>query len=707
VATDDQGATWSAWGSAGVTFLAGDPGGHGFGALAASGEAQVWWSRDAGRTWAASAGLPREPLTVFAAPADARSAIALSPSAVWRTSDGGVSWWRSGSAPDGLAASRPRAVSATLVRWTSAGEPIVVRWAPADAAAGDVVPIVSRDAGASWQRLSPCTGCRAIVAPAAGGDALFAVGQTPIHSAYRRWDASGALVVRADRLGPDGWQGSGPTPRGVVEPADADEDGLTDAWQAHFGPGLGAADSDPDGDGRTTREEMVARTHPAATWTAGFAEGFGSLFATRVAVANPSRTQAARAWLREEAEGQLVRAMPMLIGPGETRTLADALRPAARPGALVIESDVPLSVTRTSQAIGTFLRGVHAATAVPPRATWYFAEGSTRAGFDLFYLLHNPSVHDTEVRLVFLPSQAPVTERRVALPAHSRASIWVNAEVPGLADDVAAIVETTDGTPVLAERSLYRSTPTTGLTDGVSSAGAGALATQWLFAEGVTGRSFQTYLLLANPSDRAAATQVEFLLPDGTTRQHALEVPARRRVTVDIAALGGALTATSFATLVTASVPVVVERTTWWEVFGRGPWWAGSAGGHASSGAPEPASAWVLPGVPGSGASSAADTRWGAYLTVAKLSEPPVRVVLRLRGDAGVMVAREVDLPAGRRRATFALADLDTAGRLSDQWITVEVEAEDSSAALVLEQSAYSQWPWVWGAGASTTATPR
>jgi hypothetical protein len=100
-----------------------------------------------------------------------------------------------------------------------------------------------------------------------------------------------------------------------------------------FGPALGGPDADPDGDGRLNRTEMLERTHPTATWTAGFAEGFGPMFRTSLDVWNPSASEMARAWLRSERGGVVVDARLVLVPPrscAASNTAPVVPRPSSR-----------------------------------------------------------------------------------------------------------------------------------------------------------------------------------------------------------------------------------------------------------------------------------------------------------------------------------------------------------------------------------------
>ena len=65
--------------------------------------------------------------------------------------------------------------------------------------------------------------------------------------------------------------------------------------------------------------------------------------------------------------------------------------------------------------------------------TWYFAEGATHSGFDLFYLLVNPGTADADVTISYLLPAGPLSSAQYRVGAHSRANMWVNKEAAALA----------------------------------------------------------------------------------------------------------------------------------------------------------------------------------------------------------------------------------------------------------------------------------
>lgn len=113
------------------------------------------------------------------------------------------------------------------------------------------------------------------------------------------------------------------------------------------------------------------------------------------------------------------------------------------------------------------------------------------------------------------------------------------------------------------------------------------LAKTWYLAEGFTGRNatggeFEEYILIQNPNARAAAVNVRFMLPGGSTvdRSYAVAQNSRFTITVD-----DILPDAEVSTFVSADVPIGVERSMYF---------SGRRAGHDSIGVSQPSKTWYL-----------------------------------------------------------------------------------------------------------------
>jgi hypothetical protein len=487
---------------------------------------------------------------------------------------------------------------------------------------------------------------------------------------------------------------------------DADSDTLDDRWETFFGMSTSSSSDhdgpagDPDGDGATNAQEQRADTHPRGTSVRQLAEGAGgSFFETRYEVFNPSTTRPATALaIFSSPEGETIH-RPLSIDPRRRDELAaSAVAGLSGEFSATLESDSPLVVERTITWAGSDRYGSHAETAIAaPSATWFIAEGSIVAGFNLFYLLQNPqSVAATATVRFLRPSEAPVVRTYELLP-RSRLTIHVN-EVPGLDEsDVAGAVEATQ--PIVVERTMYADRAGQLLGLGHGGLGAPRLSPTWYLAEGATGPFFDTYVVIANPSASPAALTVRFLTDRGTTVTREVTVAAERRVSLFVEAIAG-LEHSSFATIVTSTngVPVVVERAMYWP-GGFYDYYEG----HSSVGVTAPASRWATAGGREGGVEDAR-----TYVLIANVSDTPGQVrISALRPIVGVLdLVLDV---APNSRATVPLRWVLTPEEISSsQRFPVVVESlGETPVPIVVERATYTTVNGVvWAAGANAFATP-
>jgi hypothetical protein len=238
--------------------------------------------------------------------------------------------------------------------------------------------------------------------------------------------------------------------------------------------------------GHTGGHNAMGVTEPAEKWY--LAEGYTAQeYDTYVLIQNPGDSQARvdLSFLRSDGH---VREMPVTVPATGRRTVKvdDVPGFEAAEVSTQITSDVPVIAERAMYFDAGGRSGGHDSTGVSrPAETWYLAEGYTGGEFDSYVLLMNPG-GAARVRTTFMRSDGHSWSRTDDLLPRSRFTIHID-EMPGFENaEVSTLVETVDGSRIIAERAVYF------VYDGVYPGGHGCVGVNspektWYFAEGYTG----------------------------------------------------------------------------------------------------------------------------------------------------------------------------------------------------------------------------
>jgi hypothetical protein len=156
--------------------------------------------------------------------------------------------------------------------------------------------------------------------------------------------------------------------------------------------------------------------------------------------------------------------------------------------------------------------------------------------------------------------------------------------VPGypLADvALSTTVTSTNGIPIIVERSMWWPGSFATWHEAHNSAGSTAAGTRWALAEGEVGgaRRAETYILIANTSPFDGNATVTLLFEDGSSLVQSVPLQANSRTNVAASDFGAAVQNRRFSVIVesTGATPaqIVVERAMYSDAEGVG-WAAGT-----------------------------------------------------------------------------------------------------------------------------------
>jgi len=278
--------------------------------------------------------------------------------------------------------------------------------------------------------------------------------------------------------------------------------------------------------------------------------------------------------------------------------------------------------------------GGHSGTALGETSTsWFFAEGSTRPGFDEWVCVLNPGDAPCGLTFRFLLPDGEGTPFHADLAPLSRFSLHVN-QAAGTGLDVSVLVEADK--PVVAERAMYFRYGDGGWAGGHCEHGADSPSTQWLFAEGTTRTGFDTWLCISNPQDSPASVEIDYILGvgQGDNRSDTFALAARSRFTLRV---NDAVPPECDVSLrVSSSEPVVAERPVYF--LYRGSW----DGGHDALGSPQASSNWLF----AEGTTRAGFEEWICLLNP---GENEAEATLVFMSGGGELSRLDVIVPARRR----------------------------------------------------------
>jgi autotransporter-associated beta strand protein len=317
-----------------------------------------------------------------------------------------------------------------------------------------------------------------------------------------------------------------------------------------------------------------AADQPGPDWF--FAEGSQGFFNTFVLVTNPNATPAdvTVTFLREN-ETPVVKTLT--VGPTSRYTLhtGDVPELIDRSFGITVHATQPIVAERSMYFGATPTRalsgGTESAGVTAPSSHWFLAEGATGTFFDTFVVLSNPQSTDAHVQLQYLLDSGETVTVSKTIAANARLTTNIKAEADPRLQNAALSTVVTSDQPIIAERSMYWPGAAKPWGEGHNSFGVVDAGTRWGLSEGRTGgpHNFHTYILLANPQTTTAEVTVSYLRESGAPLVKTYSVSPTTRFNIDTDDVTE-LHDESFGAIVevTNGVPIIVERSMYWDAGG-------------------------------------------------------------------------------------------------------------------------------------------
>jgi hypothetical protein len=222
------------------------------------------------------------------------------------------------------------------------------------------------------------------------------------------------------------------------------------------------------------------------------------------------------------------------------------------------------------------IAGVTVTLGLPaPALTWTWPDGETANGVDERYAIYNPGPGSADLKLSLILDQGVAEPFDLSVGPEQVITVISSQEVripPGVGH--AAVLESLNNVPVVAERTLAATSPSTWSGLGTLP-GARLAASRWLLATSGADRSHDAVVLVYNPGRAAAQAVLEGLSGRAQVPLTAVTVGAGRRVAIHVSHVGAGL---NEPLVVSASGPVYVES----DFYGQ----AGTPGISLSFGVP-------------------------------------------------------------------------------------------------------------------------
>ena len=390
-----------------------------------------------------------------------------------------------------------------------------------------------------------------------------------------------------------------------------------------------------------------------------FAEGAtGTFFDTSIALLNATGQPATATVRFQREDGQVFSQTVQMAGLARATVDPETLAGLeAASFSTVVESTQPIIADRTMRWDGSGY-GSHAETSVAqPLTTWYLAEGATTGGFNLFYLLQNPTAQAADGRRSSTcgrrrprRSRRP-TRRREHPPQHLR-----QRRGPGArrGRDLGGRHVDERGADHRRARDVPRTATASCSAPATRAPRSPTCRRRGSSPKAPPARSSTCSSWSPTRTRPTRRSKLRYLLPSGQviTRTHVARAHSRLTIGVHDEALALARTPVSTTLQSTNGVAVLAERAMWWPSVALVPQWQE---GHNSAGAVRTGEKWGLADGEEGGASD-----HQTYVLVANTSATPgsVQVTVIFEDGTTAQLPSPLSLAANSRTTLPIAPDL-------------------------------------------------
>ena len=199
---------------------------------------------------------------------------------------------------------------------------------------------------------------------------------------------------------------------------------------------------------------------------------------------------------------------------------------------MIVKSDIPIVAERPMyfDYHGSILGGTTVIGAEAPGTDWYFAEGTTRAGYHEYICIENPNQDQANVSIKYLLDDGDVVETTKSVQPRSRYTVRVSGDVAE-GRDVSAVVSA--NMPVVCERPIYF-VKEYGRDGGTDCLGFQELSKKYVAQDDVRPLVTSTYFTILNPGDTAGTLNAQYRLHYGPVIEKEYALKAHSRTTINL-----------------------------------------------------------------------------------------------------------------------------------------------------------------------------